>query len=361
MKTALILTTINVPTVLALYRRFDPSVRFFVACDEKTPKAAYDFCASIPDCEAYSPERQKALGWECSPLIGWNTIARRNIALLEALKWGAELIVSVDDDNIPMGAAYFINYFKMFDDKVYFDDPSTPPITWNRAWSGLKVSGRGWFDPGQLQFPADGVDPVCQRGFPQQSLGLQSFEPVVDARIGVAQGAVLGNPDTSAIDRISRHPQVYQVAEILRAGVVSDPKKVWAPLNAQNIAFLRELAPCFLMVPQWKRYDDIYAGLIAQRVMREFDYHVHFGKPFVHQERNKHDLLKDLADEQWGAENILEFSAWLDAFSSSCAPVSSVIALVAAIYERLPIIGFMPQAVHLLGEAWVNDCKRAVV
>ena len=36
------------------------------------------------------------------PLTGWNTDRRRNFALLEALKWGADLIVSVDDDMIPM-------------------------------------------------------------------------------------------------------------------------------------------------------------------------------------------------------------------------------------------------------------------
>jgi len=356
MKTALILTTINVPHVLALYRRFDPSVRFFVACDEKTPKAAYDFCASISDCEAYSPDRQKELGWECSPLIGWNTIARRNIALLEALKWGAELIVSVDDDNIPMGAAYFINYFKMFDDKVYFDDPSTPPITWNRAWSGLKVSGRGWFDPGQLQFPLTGA-PVCQRGFPQQLPSCLSFEPVVDARIGVAQGAVLGDPDTSAVDRMSRHPAVHQVSEVLRAGVVSDPRTTWAPLNAQNVAFLRALAPCFLMVPQWQRYDDIWAGLIAQRVMREQGLVVHYGRPFVLQQRNEHNLVSDLKSELFGMQYTVEFADWLSKLHLSDTPL---LAMVQLIYTELQQFYWMPTGIVELAIAWVSDCKKAL-
>jgi hypothetical protein len=358
MKTALILTTINVPHVLALYRRFDPSVRFFVACDEKTPKAAYDFCASIPDCEAYSPDRQKELGWECSPLIGWNTIARRNIALLEALKWGAELIVSVDDDNIPMGAAYFMNYFKMFDDKVYFDDPSTPPITWNRAWSGLKVSDKGWFDPGHLQFPLTGA-PVCQRGFPQQLPSCLSFEPVVDARIGVAQGAVLGDPDTSAVDRISRHPAVHQVSEVLRAGVVSDPCATWAPLNAQNIAFLRELAPCFLMVPQFFRYDDIFAGLIAQRVMRERSLFVHYGRPFVWQQRNSHDLVKDLKAELFGMEHVFEFADWLA--RETFAPNLSPLEMTQLLWKIEKMLRHLPGGVAELGEAWCRDCGRAML
>jgi hypothetical protein len=358
MKTALILTTINVPTVLALYRRLDPSVRFFVACDEKTPKAAYGFCASIPDCEAYSPDRQKELGWECSPLLGWNTIARRNIALLEALKWGAELIVSVDDDNLPMDNSYFMSYFELFDDKAYFYDPSTPPIMWNRPWSGLAVGGSGWFDPGQLQFPTSGV-PVCQRGFPQQFLGLQSFEPVVDARIGVAQGAILGDPDTSAIDRISRHPAVHQVSEVLRAGVVSDPSATWAPLNAQNIAFLRELAPCFLMVPQFGRYDDIFAGLLAQRVMRERNLYVHYGRPFVWQQRNSHDLVKDLKAELWGMEHAVEFADWLarETFAVNLSPLE----MTQLLWKIEKMLRHLPDGVAELGEAWCRDCERAMV
>ena len=98
---------------------------------------------------------------------------------------------------------------------------------------------------------------------------------------------ILGDPDTSAVDRISRHPTVHQVSELLRAGIVTDPRECYAPLNSQNIAFVRELAPCFLMVPVFGRYDDIYASLLAQRVMREHNFHVHFGQPFVWQQRNR--------------------------------------------------------------------------
>jgi len=357
MRVALILTTINIPRVLALYRRFDPSARFFVACDEKTPKAAYDFCASIPDCEAYSPEQQKAFGWECSPLIGWNTIARRNIALLEALKWGAELIVSIDDDNIPMDRNYFL------DARVSFDYAyNSGKWDWVlRKWFGLKVSGIGWFDPGQLQFPLAGAS-VCQRGFPQQLSPFLSFEPVVDARIGVAQGAVLGDPDTSAVDRISRHPAVHQVSEILRAGVVSDPRTTWAPLNAQNIAFLRELAPCFLMVPQFGRYDDIFAGLVAQRVMRERNLFVHYGRPFVWQQRNSHDLIKDLKAESWGMEHVVEFADWLarKTFVPNLSPLEMTQLLWKTekpSYSKM--WRYLPGVVEL-GEAWCRDCERAM-
>jgi hypothetical protein len=358
MKTALILTTINIPRVLALYRWLDPGVRFFVACDEKTPRAAYDFCASIPDCEAYSPEQQKALGWECSLLIGWNTIARRNIALLEALKWGAEVIVSCDDDNIPVDR-YFDSFYALWraswQKKRWY--LSKPDVVGAPFFSGLKVSDIGWFDPGQLQFPLTGA-PVCQRGYPQQLPSYLSFEPVVDARIGVAQGAVLGDPDTSAVDRISRHPAVHQMSEILRAGVVSDPRTTWAPLNAQNIAFLRELAPCFLMVPQFGRYDDIFAGLVAQRIMRERNLFVHYGRPVVWQQRNSHDLVKDLKAELWGMEHVVEFADWLarETFAPNLFPLE----MTQLLWKTEKMLRHLPSGVAELGELWCRDCERAM-
>ena len=108
MKTALIFTTINVPTVLNLYRAHDPDVRFFVAFDKKTPMEAYEYLYDFPNCEIL--EQCVDSYWKCSELIGWNTISRRNIALLEALKWGADVVVTIDDDNIPLTSDYFHDF-----------------------------------------------------------------------------------------------------------------------------------------------------------------------------------------------------------------------------------------------------------
>ena len=296
MKTALITTTINIPVVLQLYRKLDPSVFFFVAADRKTPLEAYQLCADIPDCEIYSPDRQTELGYECSSLLGWNTIARRNIALLEALKWGADVIVTIDDDNIPANPLYFssFNFWILF--------------------NGLEAtSASGWFDVGTL------LDPISpHRGFPHTEASPPIFRPVVDAKIGVAAGICLGDPDISAVTRIANAPTVHRVSELLRAGIVTDPRVTRTVFNSQNTAFIRELAPCFLMVPQFGRYDDIFASLVAQRVMANLGLYVHFGQPFVWQQRNQHDLLKDLAAEQWGAENILDIA---EALSTTKFPI----------------------------------------
>jgi hypothetical protein len=340
MKTALITTTINVPRVLSLYRAHDSDVRFFVALEKSARDETKAFCERLGNCQwVYGDE------YKCSELIGWRTISRRNIALLEALKWGADLIVSIDDDNIPLDDLYF----------RYFERVLLYPK--NGTFDGIKV-GSGWFDPGSLQFPSDGVDPVCQRGFPQsQRLGCATFSPVTGAKIGIAQGMVLGDSDMPAVDRISRrYPIVHQVSELLRAGIVTDPRETYVPINSQNIAFLRELAPSFLMVPSFGRYDDIYAGLIAQRVMRERGLFVHYGQSFVWQQRNPHNLLKDLAAEQWGAEHILDFTAWLDGFLGQ----QSVTGFMRVLYTNLP--DWMPERGKLqeLGLAWCDDCDEVM-
>lgn len=347
MKIALVTTTINIPTVLKLYHRCNRDVAIFVACDKKTPDIS-GFLAGIDARMVWAGDPV----WECSGLIGWNVIGRRNIAVLEALKWGADVIVTVDDDNIPLNSGYFAHIEYAFS-----------------GFNGLEVlppDSVSWFDPGRLQFMR-GAGRVVQRGFPMQFKRHHSsfsVTPVIDAPVGLVQGLVLGDPDTSAIDRLSQAPEVHQVSELARAGVVTDPRRTWAPLNSQNLAFRREFAPCFLMVPQFGRYDDIFAGLVAQWAMRPSGHCVKFGQPFVWQQRNAHDLLADLRAEAWGTEHIAGFAGWLDRLdypagdtAAAGAATTSVIDNLRYMVSRLP--SYMTDECRALWLAWLKDCGWA--
>src|SRR5262245_3232642 len=115
LKVAVATTTIHVPKALEFLRRCDPLVGIFVAGDEKTPHDAVSSLVRAfhdPDSPVvyYEPDDQKAIGYACSELIGWNCIQRRNIAILEALKWGADIIVLWDDDNLPLNTSYFDHF-----------------------------------------------------------------------------------------------------------------------------------------------------------------------------------------------------------------------------------------------------------
>ncbi len=339
MKTALITTTINIPHVLKLYRACGPDVAFFVAGDKKTPADA----AMGSDAPHYmSPDYQQSLGYACSDLIGWNTISRRNIALLEALKWGAEIIVTCDDDNSPMSTDYFDRF----------------EMVLGASFSGLSVRGvHGWFDPGVLAPNEDLGHYARQRGYPHAVNSAWTAGFAVDAKVGVAQGLVLGDPDTAAVDRMAYAPQIENVTELARAGVVVDPS-THTVFNSQNTAFPRELAPCFLMVPQFGRYDDIFASLIAQRVMRERGLHVHFGQPFVWQQRNPHNLINDLKVELWGMERVTQFAYLLDQFE--LVKTGNPLSWVRGIYSIMADWKWVPPGVSELGLAWCEDVEKVL-
>lgn len=290
-KVAVATTTINIPHALELMRACDPFVQFFIAGDRKTPIEAAAYVNAIPNATYLSPADQGR--WACSELIGWNCIQRRNIAILEALEWGADIIVLWDDDNLPMDTNYFDHFTSRF---AY-------------PFVGLGAIGHSyWFDIGQLLRPR-----ARHRGFPYNVKSLWSVKPMVNARIGVCAGLCLGDPDVDAVTRMALGPEVHGVSELVRNGLVVDVS-TWTVFNSQNTAFIRELAPFMFMLPGCGRYDDIYASLICQWAMRRRGLHVHFGPPMIWQSRNPHDLMRDLYGEVEGMGKIKKLAEFLSTY-----------------------------------------------
>lgn len=355
MKVAVATTTINVLHALKLYHAYNPDVAFFVAGDLKTPEAE---CADlINQCGAnafyLSVETQKKLGYKCSELISWNTISRRNISILESLKWGADIIVLLDDDNIGIDRNYFAHFRRILMQPLSLAHP---------AFDGLEATSKsGWFDVGSLLY-SDYDNSACpHRGFPHElsscSTSTPIFSPLTNARVGVAAGICMGDPDISAVQRIVRHPTVNHASKLLDAGIVVDPSKTRTVFNSQNTAFIRELAPAFLMVPQFQRYDDIFASIIAQQVMAARKLHVHFGEPFIWQQRNAHNLVKDLEAEIWGMKHILDFSEAVSVVPKR----DSVTDHVRNIYDYLHGAWLdCPPRVGQLADAWLEDVSKVL-
>ena len=343
MKTALVTTTINIPTVLALYRKLGPDVRFFVALDKKTPPAVNEYLNDMPNCEWLSYPCEYA----CSELIGWLTIRRRNIAVLEALKWGADVIVTIDDDNIPMDNLYFSDFLQCFCRPYLWEDMA--------PFNGLSITtANGWFDPGRLMVP-----PTKHRGFPHEKLGPEFVVgSVVDRRVGVVAGLCLGDPDIDAVTRLELHPIIHSASELAHAGVITDPKNTTVVFNTQNTAYLRELAPAMFCPPGLGRHDDIYASLITQRIMREKGLCVHLGQPFVWQQRNPHNLINDLKDEVFGMEHIVEFSDWIT--PDFLSDKNTVVEQVRFIYKHLLNCKWWPSVATEAALAWCDDCEKVM-
>lgn len=331
MKVALCTTTIHVPHALKLMRKCDPNVQFFVAVDERTPGQVHRFVAEINNAQHYYHGDGN---WKCSRAIGFNTLARRNIAFLEALAWGADVIYSWDDDNLPID----LEHFNM-------------PATMDMLFDGIKIAGLNgsWFDPGKLLIPA-----TRHRGMPQNAHTGCEAKPVTDARVGVAAGFVLGNPDIDATTRMELAPDIVQAHILGSTGVVVD-RDTWTVFNSQNTSVIRELIPAWFMMPGVGRHDDIYASLIVQRVARERGYHVHFGPPFTYQQRNEHNLITDLRAEIDGMENVVKIADALDNFR--LPTIGSVIEHTRAIYIYLASKQLIPDQAFAAVMAYLEDCE----
>lgn len=334
MKIALCTTTIHVPHALKLMRKCSEDVKFFVALDHNS-----DFngiSEHMPNDSNFcwlTPDYQKK--YKCSEALGWRTLARRNTAFLEALAWGADVIYSHDDDNLPIDNHHFV-----------------PARNIATPFNGIKVSNRDhWFDPGSLLIPA-----TRQRGVPWNHMRANWAEPVTDAKIGVISGLIVGDPDCDASTRIEKAPDIGAVHILGQAGVVVDPG-TWAVWNSQNTAIVRELMPAFFMAPGCGRHDDIFGSLIVQRVMRERGYHVHLGAPFCYQARNPHDLLVDLRAEIDGMSNVTKMADLLD---SILLPAKSVVDDTRIIYNALAHVDWYPKQAVTAALAWLDDCEAVL-
>lgn len=338
---ALITTTINTAEVLKLYRRMNPDIPFFITGDRKSPhEKLKQLAKDLGNVHYYDVEDQKKLGYKSSEIIGWNTIRRRNIALLEALRYGADKIVTLDDDNIPLSSSYFQDF----------------NILLSQGFDGLMASTlKGWFNVGDYFSPK-----IYHRGFPLEYRQMErevQFIPVVDKKIGVAAGLWFGDPDIDAMDRITNQPIVHQISQILHEGVVVE-EGIFSPFDSQNTAFVRQLAPLMMML-EVGRYDDIWASYLTQRVMHEKGFHVHYGPPFVWQERNRQNLLGNLEAEIFGMKHTPRFCEELRRVELD---KGSVIDNLQTIYGELAQHGkdYLPEAMLKQFDPWLEDLEQVM-
>lgn len=329
MKIALCATSIHPLISFKLLRACASDVKFFVACDQKTTPDVYENEDLLTDI--MSPNQQMQLGYKCSEACGWNTMSRRNIAFLEALKDGADVIVAHDVDNYPTNDDYFRDFERCF----------AQPL------NGLMVGGYEWFDPGSLLIPK-----VRHRGFPHGMPHMSKAVPVTGIKVGVAAGLIIGNPDVDATTRLELKPDIGMVHVLGDVGVVVD-KDTLTVFNTQSTAVIRELIPAWFLMPGVGRMDDIYASMIVQRVARERDYHVHFGRPLAFQQRHDHNLIKDLRAEIDGMENVKKLATLLD---HMVLPGKSVIEDTCYIYSLLQYCEFLPRASVDAALLWIEDC-----
>lgn len=348
MKKYIISTSINAPTdAITQFASLEDWITVVVG-DQKTPKdykLDRGVFLSLEDQEKLSQE------FDCIKYIPFNCIQRRNIGFLYALKQGADIIASVDDDNMMyngwMSSVALTPGFKctgdmltsdLVCDVLYHHEEDLKDI-------GLRIWCRG-FPPQLLR------ERYKQINIPIVYNENGSIFQASSKEVLIMSGLIDSDPDIDAICRIANGP--HDISLRTDKEYLIDPK-CFTPVNTQNTMFNKEIAPAMCLPINVGRLDDIWMFYIGQRIMRELDKSVLFTGPTVYQERNEHDFVKDLEQEMIGNKYTLDFLKWLDKTQVSGI---TVLEMYSSIVEQLDQLHFYPVSSIEFQKAWINDMKK---
>jgi hypothetical protein len=271
MKKVIVTTTINAPTIAI--EKFDamPDWELVVIGDLKTPK---DY--KLKRGTYWSPEMQEKYDKQLSDAIGWNCIQRRNFGLVIAHDMHADVVAVIDDDNIPL-ADWGKNIMVGKDIEVNYYETALPA-----------------FDPiGATNYPQ-----LWHRGFPLQLLSKRDYSSKSRRIVHCDVQADFwnGDPDIDAICRMEHAPECSFDDKYFPLAA----NKI-APFNSQNTFISGGVLKDYFLFPHIGRMDDIWAAFYIQAK----GFNVVFGKASVYQDRNIHDLVRDMKQEYLGYENNL--------------------------------------------------------
>jgi hypothetical protein len=277
MKKIIATTTINPPTEALLKYASMPEWHVIVAGDLKTPHELY---TNLDNVTYLSPEKQENDYPVLSELIGWRCIQRRNFAILEAYKQGADIIAIIDDDNIPY--------------EGWGEDLMVDQLTEVTMYSTDDVA----FDPiGALKEHKE----LWHRGFPLERVPFRNYSNKYSTSIIPKIQAIFwdGEPDVDAVCRMIYNP--YCKFDPSQFPISGDKP---APFNSQNTIISRSIVKDYFLFPHIGRMDDIWAAYYVQSKGNK----VVFSKPGVLSDRSlgtagRYSMVEDMKREYIGMEN----------------------------------------------------------
>jgi hypothetical protein len=293
MKKFIITTTINPPTIATI--KFceiaeRKNWKFIIIGDTKTPHDEYlKLEVKYQNVTYITPEIQESLYPELSDVIGWKSIQRRNIGFVYAYDKGADIIATVDDDNIPydnwgdnvlVGQEIEVDLYENIS-SLYFDPIS--PTSYKDLW---------------------------HRGYPIEDLQVKNdieYRGKTKRKVLVQADFWDGDPDIDAICRLSKKPIVkFEKFDPFCSNQL-------APFNSQNTFLAREVIPFYSVLPHTGRMDDIWGSYILQYF---FPNSVIYNQATVYQDRNVQDLITNLENEVIGYRNTYKLLGDLKNYTS---------------------------------------------
>jgi hypothetical protein len=311
-KLSFVTTTINKPTFLEGYLdniqehgHSPDTVEFLVVGDLATPLEVRDYCTELSkkngvDVRYLSVEDQ--IKWlnsrglsELDDYLPYNSIQRRNVGYLQACERGADVIVSLDDDNLA-GSNDITGDFATVGETQEVLEVSAPNDWYNCA--------------SMLDYESEDSRNVYHRGFPYSKRDEEqeySFTRT-ERKVMIRAGLWFDVPDIDVITHLERAPRAYALRDKFEDELVALSDGTYCPVNTQNTAFHADLMPLIHTIPmgdevegmEISRFDDIWLGFFAEKILHEMDGTVAYGTPISTHDRNTHHLNKELEHEAIG-------------------------------------------------------------
>ncbi|MEA2511546.1 MAG: hypothetical protein QOJ59_1033 [Thermomicrobiales bacterium] len=240
-----------------------------------------------------------------SDFIPYDTDNRRNIGFLMAFADGAEVLISIDDDNFCRSGEDFVGeHYARLNTDVNQGILLQSPTGWVNVMDFID------YEPSA---------PAWARGFPYSDRNPVEYEALDGAAVGrvsVHAGLWSHDPDVDAVTRLAVSPFVRGAKN--NAWYILG-RESWMPINTQNTGLTRDSAQAYYYVRmgfpfgelRLDRFGDILSGYFVEACAKAAGDLVSFGLPIVDHHRTKHDLLKDLGFEYFGILLIEELVPWL--------------------------------------------------
>lgn len=315
MKTAIVVTTISKAELLTEYVHNievngHSDVAFITIGDMKTPHDANKTISDQIidqgfDSEYWDPIEQKK--WmtqfrNLNKIIPWNSDCRRNIGFLRAIEKGAEMVISIDDDNY-VGNDDFYRYHS---------------IVGKRQTLSTVRSNTRWFNPCSM-LKTDNNSIIYSRGFPFSKRYKEKYTfTQTTGKVAMNMGLWISDPDVDAVTHLANPTKIDAIKEEINSIMLSP--LTFSPINTQNTAFHRDVLPCYYYIPmnanlkglKIDRYGDIWSGFFVKKAIDRMDERITMGKPLIDHRRNSHNYLNDLRHELWGMILTERIAEWLE-------------------------------------------------
>jgi hypothetical protein len=329
-RVALVTTTIRVPRCLEAYlanaERYGHGacVCVIVVGDRKTPSETGDFLKELgrrfPSRITYldlAAQEQLLRRWPALDIVlRYDCIQRRNVGFLQAALDGADVVIAFDDDNFVTDEDYIGAHLAVG------REVRVPVVRHASGW--WNVCQRLVCDPPRR---------VYHRGYPKSRQDWKAAGHEIEkrgVRAVVNAGLWLNHPDVDATTNIEEPVHVVGMDPVAGHQTCALAQGTWCPFNSQNTAFDIAVLPAMYLVVMHDllrgyridRFDDIWMSYLVRAVADQLGDYVLYGPPLVTQDRNPHNLLRDLTGELPGYLLTERLIVYLRAFRTAARTYS---------------------------------------